>query len=403
MNDFIEFLRRLAAHMGLSLGADHIPRNEAAQCAMAAKLLAEINHFFYQKTPTIPQGYVSQFHLFWEKYHERILAPTVDSQTCLRVARVLDSIYSENVVKVQLDPLDLSKEAIAQVRFFTAIQDFKLDIGKKGNPFEFYKHKPECFEPTRLLRNELLVDAFLTQLGVESQRDKRKDWMLKSAQLLLNDYSGSAYALFDKHLGDAQAIRHALTATEGYGFSKKKADMLLRDLADMGVWTYKKNADSIDVMSDANTMRIALRTGILRFRIPLLASYLDVYCYQYGLVDRKNTEAWRQVWIEWNTIPGNHRPPTPASADYLIYRMGKLSCKKSSRKCPPEAPAQRKKIEILLPQDQLLYDNQGFCIFKDICPLERKPLQPPKSISILGQTGWQSGLTNEGGGGGISS
>jgi hypothetical protein len=403
MNDFIDFLRRLAAHMGLTLADELVSPNEAGQCAMAANILAEINRFFFQRISTVPQGYVSQFHVFWEKYHERVLDPKVDIPSCLKVARVLESIYRENEVRVQLDPLDLSKEQVAQVRFFTAIQDFKLDIGKKGNPFEIYKRKPECFEPARLLKNELLVDTFLTLIGVESQRDKRKDWMLKSAQFLLTDYDGCAYAICQKHHGDAQAIRHALTVTEGYGFSKKKADMLLRDLADLAVWRYRSNADTIDVMSDANTMRIALRTGILRFRIPLLASYLDVYCYQYELADRKNTEAWRQVWIEWAKIAGNHRPPTPASVDYLIYRMGKLSCKRSSRKCPPEAPANRKKIESLLAQDQLLYDNEGYCIFKEICPMERKPLQPPKSISILGQTGWQSGLTNEGGGGGISS
>jgi len=46
-------------------------------------------------------------------------------------------------------------------------------------------------------------------------------------------------------------------------------------MADLNVWTYKKNIEEINVMSDKNTMRIALRTGILQFRIPLLASYLS--------------------------------------------------------------------------------------------------------------------------------
>jgi len=306
-------------------------------------------------------------------------------------------------VRVVADTLNLTKEQIAQVRFFTAIQDFKIDIGRKGNPYEIYKQKPECFDPKRILQNSLLVDTFLDSIGADSQGDKRKDWMRSAAQLLLTDYKGAAFNICQKHENDPTEIRRALTTTEGYGFSKKKADMLLRDLADLGVWSYGRNADSLDVMSDANTMRIALRTGILRFRIPLLASYLDVYCSQYELVDQKNCEAWREVWHQWNNIPGNHRPPTPASMDYLIFRMGKLSCKKSTRKCPPEKPATKKKIESLFRQDQLLYDSEGYCIFKEICPNERKPLQPPKSISILGRTGWNSGITNEGGGGGISS
>ena len=85
-------------------------------------------------------------------------------------------------------------------------------------------------------------------------------------------------------------IKKALAEPEKYGFSRKKADMFLRDMADLKVWKYKKNIEEINVMSDKNTMRIALRTGILQFRIPLLASYLDVYCYQYSLVDRWNVK-----------------------------------------------------------------------------------------------------------------
>lgn len=389
--------------MGVDLNRQELPRDEAGLCRLAASLLSEINSFLYQRPASVPRDYVSEFHRFWEKYHEKVLAPEIAPETCMRVAKVLESIYSGNEVRVLLNPLGLTKQQIAQVRFYTAIQDFKLDIGRSGNPFEFYKLKPDCFDPAKILKNELLADTFLNHIGADSQRDKRKAWMLRASELLLAEYGGSAYTICEKLDKDAAKIREALTATERLGFSKKKADMLLRDLADLNVWAYQRNADAIDVMSDANTMRIALRTGILRFRIPLLASYLDVYCYQYGLVDTKNCDAWREVWRQWVKIHNHHRPPTPASMDYLIYRMGKLSCRKSTRKCPPEPPAKKKKIESLLPQDQLLYDGNGYCIFKDICPMERKPLQPPKSISILGQTGWESGVTNEGGGGGISS
>ena len=403
MREFIEFLSRICSHLGITLGISDLPSAEAAQCELAARVLSEINRYLYQTSGSLPKGYISDFHVFWEQYHEKILNPTIDNNTCLRVGRVLEGIYSENEVKVHADPLDLSKKEIAQVRFFTAIQDFNIDISRSGNPFEIYKRKPECFDAARILKNELLVDTFLTLIGAEAQRDKRKEWMIRSAQLLATEYDGAAYEICAKGNYDAAKIRQALASTERYGFSKKKADMLLRDLADLGVWSYKHNAETIDVMSDANTMRIALRTGILRFRIPLLASYLDVYCYQYGLVGASNSEAWREVWKQWEHIPGNHRPATPASMDYLIYRMGKLSCKKSSRKCPPERPMALKKIESLLRQDQLLYDAEGYCIFKEICPMERKPLQPPRSISILGRTGWESGRTNEGGGGGISS
>jgi hypothetical protein len=39
------------------------------------------------------------------------------------------------------------------------------------------------------------------------------------------------------------------------------------------------------------------------------------------------------------------------------------------------------------------------CPFKEICK-ETKYLQPPKSISILGQTGWTDAYTERGHGGG---
>jgi len=179
--------------------------------------------------------------------------------------------------------------------------------------------------------------------------------------------------------------------------------MFLRDMADLGVWQYKRNIEKLDVMSDKNTMRVALRTGILQFRIPLLASFLDVFCYQYSMVDRLNREAWRKVWEEWGKVSNNHRPPTPASMDYLIFRIGKIACRPHKRFCPPEKDVSEKKLESLLPQDRLIFRGNRYCIFSDVCQLERKILNAPNSISIEGRTGWKSGKTNEGGGGGISS
>ena len=67
------------------------------------------------------------------------------------------------------------------------------------------------------------------------------------------------------------------------GFKEKKADIFLRDMADFEVWNYSSGSEQINVASDANTMRVALRTGILKGRTPLLSSFLDVHCYQYGL------------------------------------------------------------------------------------------------------------------------
>lgn len=402
MSEFLDFLEKLSMHCGLKFNAEMFRGEDEYE--LVANVLNEINRFFYQKKATLPSEYVSEFHKYWKEQHEKILSPKINSNgECFAVAKVLEEIYRNNTIKVQLDTLDLTKEEIANVRFFTAIQDFNIDVHARSNPFEFYKRHPDCFNPKKVKDNDLLADELLNFLGALSQRDKRKPWMLNSARLLVDKYDSSAYNINEIHNGNVVEIIEALTAEERYGFSIKKVHMFLRDMADLGVWKYKSNVEKLDVMSDKNTMRVALRTGILQLRIPLLASFLDVFCYQYSMVDRFNREAWRKVWEEWDKISNNHRPLTPASMDYLIFRIGKIACRPNKRICPPEREISEKKLESLIPQDRLIFKSDRYCIFRDICKLERKMLNAPNSISIEGRTGWKSGKTNEGGGGGISS
>lgn len=405
MSEFLAFLNKLISHLKIDLSVDELTNRIQDEHEIAARVLHEINKFLYQRHATLEKEYISEFHKYWKYNHEKILRPFIGKNEALKVANVLENIYANNTIRVQLNTLDLQPEEIANVRFFTAIQDFKIDISAKINPFELYKLKPDFFNPNEILDNELLIDEFLNRIGADSQRDKRKPWMQESARLLQEKYGGSAFNINKLHDGDVIKIKKTLAEPEKYGFSQKKADMFLRDMADLKVWTYKKNIEEINVMSDKNTMRVALRTGILQFRIPLLASYLDVYCYQYALVDRWNVRAWREVWKVWDAIPNNHRPPTPASIDYFIYRMGKLACKPSARlrRCPPSKPIGEKLLESKLPQDQLIFNNNFYCIFENICEDERKILNHPMSVSRLGATGWERGKTNEGGGGGIQS
>jgi len=351
MSEFLIFLERLSKHCGINFEIEKL--NNKDEYVLAANILNEINKFLYQKKVTLPSEYISEFHKYWEENHEKIMLPKINPNgECLLVAKVLEHIYKNNTIKVQLDTLDLTKEEIANVRFFTAIQDFNIDVHARSNPFEFYKRHPDCFNPERVINNDLLVDELLNYLGAQSQRDKRKPFMMNSAKLLVEKYNSSAFKINDAHEGDVVDIVKALTAEERYGFSAKKAHMFLRDMADLGVWTYKSNIEKLDVMSDKNTMRVALRTGILQFRIPLLASFLDVFCFQYSMVDRLNREAWRKVWEDWSKISNNHRPPTPASMDYLIFRLGKIACRPNKRICPPEKRIDEKKLESLIPQDR---------------------------------------------------
>lgn len=403
ISEFLGFLFQIVKNLNLNVSLRKFNKNTEDEYEIAAGVLNEINKFFYQKSDGLEKDYISRFHRYWKENHEKILAPNIDTEKCTKLAEALEAIYKDNKIKTQLNTLDLRPEEIANVRFFTSIQDFKIDIGAKINPFEIYKRKPECFQAEDILKNEHLIGSFLKEIGANSQFDKRETWMLRAANLLKEEYNGSAYNINKVHGGDVMEIKKALVE-KGFGFQEKKVDMLLRDMVDLGVWKYK-NSENINVMSDKNTIRIALRTGILSFRIPLLASYLDVYCYQYSLAEKWNREAWRKVWKLWATIKNNHRPPSPASFDYLIYRMGKKACWRapSHRRCFPNKPANPKWIQLLNKQDRLIFDKNNYCIFNKICSLQNKTLNHPMSISIYGETGWQSGTTNEGGGGGIQS
>ncbi len=165
--------------------------------------------FLYQKKAILPPEYISEFHKYWEENHEKVLSPKVNlNGECFAVAEVLEGIYKSNIIKVQLDTLDLTKEEIANVRFFTAIQDFNIDVHARSNPFEFYKRHPDCFKPERVEDNDLLVDELLNFLGAQSQRDKRKPWMLNSARLLVEEYDSSAYKINNVHNGDVEGVFH---------------------------------------------------------------------------------------------------------------------------------------------------------------------------------------------------
>jgi hypothetical protein len=382
ISEFNDFLEELLGALGVK-GGTPTPPSEINKARLFLHLL---NEFIYQQDEKIGSDYISRFHKYWERNHEEILSLNIDESQCLKLAKILDPVYAQPqnypqyLTKPPISREGISNGAVANVRFFTAIQDFKINIHKGGrNPFEQFKAKPEWFSAADLVNDPGLVDDFLQYLeATSSQGDKRRKWMVAAAEFLIEEFDGDAYNILAACDGDAGMIRDKLASAGYLGYSYKKADMFLRDMAEWGVWRYSKNAHLVDVASDSNTMRIALRSAIIRTRIPLLASYLDVYCYQYSAVDTKAANAWRRVWELWAEIPHNHRPPTPASMDFLLYfSVGKQICRPTP-KC-------------------------SLCLFNPACPEETRHLNPPRSISQKGATGWDSGKTNRGGGGGIMS
>lgn len=382
MSEFQDFLKEFLKSTGTSTSnIDSLCEEE-----VAGLFLNALNRFLYQRNGILGKEYISRFHRYWKEHHQQILQLKIDDSQCQKIAEALEPIYAQPEkflhyqIRPPLDRVGIPDKAVANVRFFTAIQDFKINIHKGGrNPFEQYNKTPKWFTASEILNNPDLISSFLGYLeATGSQGDKRTKWMLAAAQYLVEEHQDDAFNIFKNYRENAGTIREELASRRYLGYSYKKADMFLRDMAEWGIWSYPDNAHLVNVASDANTMRIALRTGIVRTAFPLLASYLDVYCYQYGAIDTECAKAWRRTWELWAEIDENHRPATPASMDYLLYQsIGKKVCRPTP--------------------------NCSICLFNKVCPENTRNLNPPKSISQKGMTGWDSGATNEGGGGGIMS
>ena len=386
---------------------------------ISANVLQKINNFLYITDPSIGKNsdynkhFISKFHKFWKLYHPKILQPAIDEDKCRQVAQVLDRVHAtygsqlSSTQKALFTPGDitnLTPHQIANVRFFTITQDFRIRF--KVDPYSLAPTRPHLFDAETILNNyPSTTDELLHELGAETQTDKRHKFARLSAEFLLQNYNGDAFNICQAHNSDVLEIRQALVDNPNpefkgqLGFSDKKANLLIRDLVAMKVWNVN-NPEEIDVSSDANTMRIALRTGILKTRALLLTSYLDIYGYQYVLIDEYTKHAWRKVWDTWGTLPRNHRVEAPAMFDFLIYRIGQNCCKLKTRRCEVQCnPARLSKCKL---RKNILLNCSGWCVFKETCDLITKKLNQPRAISILGGTGWEAGRTDEGGGKGIS-
>lgn len=448
MGDFIKFIREINGKMDISLPSSW---TDLTEIKLAQRFLQKLNEYFFQTYEGIGTTtfngeelrYFSEFHRFWEVNHEEILGARIDREQAQLAEQALsDSIrnYGRGILGVTHQTQGLQPHAIAQVRFFTANQDFREP---PKNQFEKYLE-----DPTRFDAQEIADDPedFLKFLGAArlSQTDKRLDFARNAARFLLRkDISALDIA---KHFGrDAVRIRGALVSARNIGYGLKKANMLIRDMVELGVWTKLINFDKMDVASDINTIKLALRTGILQTDMPLLSSFLDIFCNQYSYIDEMSAKGWRVVWEEWVKSDASTAPSSPCQMDFLLYRIGREYCdgivvqyecenghvfyhfgarlkncpicrnKKIKKPAQPKnrlLPCQlessqlpRENGELLLKEDELLRVFDGSCIFEEVCKSkadEFRALNPPKSISIKGQTSWTNSYAyREKGGGGM--
>lgn len=404
--EFQSFVRKALADLGVKTAEQFSFRGGKADTERVTRFLWTLNEFLYVQSDSGGKEVISPYHQFWIDHYQEILGLSIDENQCGRVAERLEFLFREHANSEGFHPslggfVDLTPRSIANARLFTAAQDFTIRF--RESPYSIAHEQPELFDAERILKDPQSIDALLRRLGAESQYDKRRKYARLCATLLANNYGGDASTLARAHNEDALEIRRTLVEngnpeyTGMLGYSNKKANMLIRDMYELGVWKGLTNLDKLDVSSDANTMRIALRLGILRTRIPLLTSFLDIYGLQYGAVDTTSAKAWRRVWEKWGEIPQNHRVAAPAFFDFIIYRIGQICCRPNTRAC--EDACRGKRLEELR---QLIPDTDGYCPFRGLEGHETRLLNPPRAISIEQSTGWKRGKTNKGGGGGIS-
>lgn len=419
-------------------------------------IIKKINEYLYTNPTNNEQTFIlddyyqyfSDFHYFWEKHHQEILSPSVNIQKCTQAADSLHNIYSKYGKKpfTELyDTFSLKPEEICKIRYFSANQDFR---GSRGfeSLFKKFQDDPSIFDKSIIADSP---EDFLKNIGITSlsQNDKRVKYAKTAAQILI-EKKLEPYDLFTYFNNDLFEIRNFLLAHKGSGFGNKKTDMFIRDMVLLNVWKNPKNFDKIDVASDINTVRVAMRTGILKTAIPLVSSFLDIFCYQYSLIDEMNALAWRKVWEIWQEKYPSDKIESPCLIDYLVYRIiGKEFCKETlcefscesenhtfkwhssrNRTCQICYKKGKKNKVVLIkkflpcsdPTGHLVIEKNDYvagensiltnlkeCPFEPVCNPKNPnfiKFNPPKSISILGQTGWESARVNRGeGGGGLMS
>ncbi|MBQ8486883.1 MAG: hypothetical protein IJ533_04435 [Prevotella sp.] len=414
----------------------------------ARKVVKSINDFLYTNYPgigmTLELGgyreYFSDFHKFWEAHHKEILDCNIDDGKCEMVADALHSIYVKtdgDAFRELYDTCGLNKQDICRVRFLTANQDFRgsLDFTKLA---KIFKSDSSVFDEELIHEDP---SSFISRIGIsdKSQNDKRNGYAETISGFLLRE-GCSPFDLIDKYNRDISKLREAIIACEGAGYGKKKTDMFLRDMVVLGVWEQVLGFEKVDVASDVNTIKVALRTGIIKTKIPLVSSFLDIFCHQYSYIETMNALAWRRVWEIWNDRYPMECIESPCLIDYFVYNViGKQFCKEilykfecethehtfmwhswRNKTCQTCLKNGNKRVRAsLIAKMMPCSDGQGYiairdtayvlslpegqkidaCPFVDICK-ENRYLQPPKSISILGQTGWTTAYARKGEGGG---
>ena len=387
--------------------------------------LSNLNKFLYEQrsvdkidelnkpSPSHPQWKrTTPFLAIWDDYAESVLGFKFNNVQINKLAKVITNIF-KNKPSLQVPPNllppnkpskslgGLTPKQFSLIRLMHALQDFSrlLPTIDKGLVKKIRQHSNGRIPNEKILSSEDGAKKLLAAFGgADSNVEERLRYIYSSARILISMPCKTAYGLSGLCHEDAKKIYKKLLMFPG--LKGKKADMLLRDYYEFGIWTYKKNLEDIDIISDNRVMRIALRTGIIKPSLgKLLNSLLDEFDFQYMLTVKSTREAFRKVWTATKKFNnGKYIVSYPARLDKFIFKLGdgRGGC------CKPTAMSCRTKRKppgfYKWMAENISYDCDMFCPFQDVCLEDKKNLHAPFAIQ---NNTWLNIFTNDGGGGGL--
>jgi len=358
----------------------------------------------------------TEFLAIWDDYSEKILSFMYPEDKITVLAERLNDIFkTANFLRTIPKTLDPDKKdarfgtmtgrEFIFIRIVHALQDFTQLLPEVDSKFAKKLRKKFGKIPTaNELKDKTQALEFLTILdGADRNVDERIRYITDVSNSLIDKFNADAFLIFDKCKGDAKSIYEILTSFTG--IASKKANMVLRDFYEYGLWVYKNNLESINIIADNRIMRIALRTGIIQFSLPkLLNDLLDQYDYQYMMAVKCTEEAFRKVWFKCKDLrKGKDIVTYPARFDAFFFRLANANTRQGPKGCccPTDISCIRRR-----PRDkffgwlkkELNYDCKLACPLEGICADKLKKLNPPFAIQ---NNTWNTIFTNEGGGGGL--
>jgi len=400
-------------------------QSEEERVLFLRNYLCLVNEFFFERRkaeqiddlnhpdPDHPEWRrLTPFLAIWDDYAEIVLGYRFDQQQIDKLASVIVDVFTASgrpysgprLLDADEESADLgglTPRQFALIRLMHALQDFSRVMPKIDESLvrQVRQHFGGSIPTESELGDEEAARHLLNAFGgADSNVEERQRYIFSSARILAGLHQGGAYRIASACNNDAKKIFQILTKFPG--LKTKKANMLLRDFYELGIWHYTSNLDAINIIPDRRVMRVALRTAIMRPAMgKTLNSLLDQFDFQYGLTAATTEEAFRRVWEATRQYnDGEQVVPYPAGLDEFIFKLGggRGGC------CKPNALAcltgRKPKSFTKWLQDTFSFEAETACPFESVCPEETKEMQAPQAIQ---NNTWMGIFTGKGGGGGL--